>query len=211
MMLTLTDNGSPIGEIHVAEAGIVNTSLNKLTGWVNEALAKKDLHPLLVAAMFIAYLQAAPFKEANMGVARFVVMLILMKGGYTYAPYASLGPLMEDKGEEIYKALKANQASLEEGKPDWSVWMAELLGVLQDQKALLYRRLYSRESEIKHMAKLSAKIMGRFRHHQRLQMKEIMKLTNGRRATIKIRLQELVEGGYLHRYGAGRSTWYALV
>jgi DeoR/GlpR family transcriptional regulator of sugar metabolism len=58
--------------------------------------------------------------------------------------------------------------------------------------------------------KFSARILALFQQHQRLQMKEIITLTNGRRATIKLRLNELSEAGYLKRYGAGRSTWYAL-
>lgn len=211
MMLAITHNTQKAGEIHVAEVALIEPLLGKLTGWVNEALEERQIHPLLVAAMFMSiFLQTAPFNEANMGVARFVVMLILLKSGYTYAPYAALGPLMEERGHQVYEALAHNQASLEDGKPDWSRWLDIFLSVLQAQKDLLYKRLYSREAEIKHLPKLSARIMALFKHHPRLQMGEIIKLTNGRRATIKLRLHELVEGGYLRRYGAGRSTWYSI-
>lgn len=211
MRLSLTHNGAPIGEIDVAEAAMIEPLLTKLTGWVNEALVKREIHPLLVAAMFMGiFLQTAPFRGGNIGVARFVVMLILLKTGYTYAPYAALGPLMEARGDEVYMALKHNQTALEVGAPDWSQWLAVFLGLLQAQKEILYDRLYAKEPELKNLPRLSSRIMALFQHHQRLQMKQIITLTNGRRATIKMRLNELAEAGYLKRYGAGRSTWYAL-
>ena len=83
--------------------------------------------------------------------------------------------------------------------------------LLQDQKETLHQRLYAKETELRGLSELSAKIMGLFKEHKRLQMKEIITLTYGRRATIKLRLHELVDGGYLMRHGAGRGTWYALV
>jgi Fic family protein len=211
MTLGFTQGGQTVGTIAVAEPAMIAPLMEKLTGWVNEALLKKDVHPLLVAAMFMAiFLQAAPFKDGTLGVARFVVMLILLKSGYIYAPYAALGPLIEARGDAVFQALKHNQASLEAGAPDWSAWLEAFLGILQAQKDILHDRLYAKEPEIKNLPKLSARILALFQHHQRLQMKQIITLTNGRRATIKMRLNELVEAGYLKRYGAGRSTWYAL-
>jgi Fic family protein len=173
---------------------------------VNEEIGRRELHPLLVAAVFMAvFLQAKPFAEGNMPTAIFMVMLIMLKSGYDYAPFTGLGALVSDKGDMIYEALRHNQESIELGSPRWERWVGAFMTILQDQKEILYRRLYSR-----HLPKLSAKIMALFKHHKRLQMGQIVKLTNGRRPTIKLRLGELVEGGYLRRYGAGRSTWYAL-
>ncbi len=212
MLLSIAGTGGFSAELGVAEPAMVAPLLGRLTGWVNEALAEREIHPLLVAAMFMSiFLQIAPFKEANTGVARFVVMLILLKSGYTYAPYASLAPLMEEGAEEIYGALRHNQDSLEAGNPDWSAWLDCFLGLLGRQKDVLHARLYGKETELKSLPALSVRIMALFKNHQRLQMKDIELLTYGRRATIKLRLGELVKNGYLIRHGQGRSTWYALV
>ncbi len=118
---------------------------------------------------------------------------------------------MEERVGDLHAALKANQESLEAGKPDWDSWLGFFLGMLQAQKDILHERLYAKETELRGLSELSVRIMALFKENKRLQMKEIIKLTNGRRATIKLRLQELVEGGYLVRHGAGRGTWYALV
>lgn len=210
--LSVPNAQSPMGDIHTAEAQDVEPLLSKLCAWVNDSLESEALHPLLVAAVFMSvFLQIAPFEEGNMRVVRFLLILILLKAGYMYAPYVSLTAIMDERGSEFYAALNANQDSLEAGAPDWSSWLAFFLGVLQSQKDILHARLYGKKTELSNLPALSARIMVLFKEHQRLQMKEIIKLTRGRRATIKLRLSELLEAGYLVRHGQGRGTWYALV
>lgn len=210
--LSIPNMTNPIGSLDTAEPQDVDPLLSKLCAWANESLESSKLHPLLVAAVFTSvFLQISPFEEGNLRVVRFLLILILLKAGYLYAPYVSLAPIMENKAEAFYKALEANQSSLEIGAPDWTAWLRCFLGILQDQKDVLYGRLYNKENEISNLPALSARIMVLFKEHQRLQMKEIIKLTRGRRATIKLRLSELLEAGYLRRHGQGRGTWYSLV
>ena len=185
--------------------------LEKLCEWVNEELAGDTLHPLLVIAVFASvFLQISPFEEHNQRTTRFLVTLLLLKAGYTYAPYASLGVLMEARAAELHGALAHNQTSLESGRADWSQWLSFFLSVLQAQTQELQKRLYAKETDLTNLPWLSAKIMALFKDHQRLQMHDIIKLTNGRRATIKLRLSELIDSGYLRRHGQGRGTWYSL-
>lgn len=210
--LPFSSGDKVFGVLDTAEPDQVLPLLQKLCDWVNESLEKKDVHPLLVAAVFNAiFLQICPFTAGTQRSARFLTVFILLKAGYVYAPYIALAPLFEKKMQRMYEALKHNQDSLEEGRPDWSQWMPFYLEVLQDQKQVLLDRLESQETELKQLSELAAKIMTLFKEHKRLQMKEIIQHTRGRRATIKIRLQELLEGGYIKRHGAGRATWYSLV
>ena len=209
--LSIPNKNSAVGALDTAEPSDVDPLLSKLCGWVNEAL-KGDLHPLLVAAVFVSvFLQISPFEEANLRTVRFLLILILLKAGYTYTPYVSLAPIMDKDGEAFYRALNHNQDSLEAGQPDWSQWLLFFLGVLKAQKDELYMRLYESKDDLSNLPALSARIMALFKEHERLQMKQIIKLTRGRRATIKLRLSELLEAGYLKRHGAGRGTWYSLV
>ncbi|MFK7839319.1 MAG: Fic family protein [Bdellovibrionales bacterium] len=210
--LALPNSKSPTGHIHTAISEDIEPLLAKLCGWVNESLDRGTLHPLLVAAVFMSvFLQIAPFQAGNIRVVRFLLILILLKAGYTYAPYVSLASIMDERGDAFYAALYANQNSLEAGQPDWSQWLAFFLNSLEVQTCTLYERLYGKETELQNLPALSAKIMVLFKEHKRLQMKQIIKLTRGRRATIKLRLSELLEAGYLRRYGQGRGTWYSLV
>lgn len=210
--LPIPNATSPVGHLDTADPQDVELLLNKLCAWVNESLESAALHPLLVAAVFTSvFLQISPFEDGNLRIVRFLLILILLKAGYLYAPYVSIAPIIEEKADAFYKALEANQNSLEAGKPDWSAWLRCFLMILQDQKDVLYDRLQDKESEIGNLPALSERIMVLFKEHQRLQMKEIIKLTRGRRATIKLRLSELLEAGYLRRHGQGRGTWYSLV
>ena len=210
--LPISQNEKVFGTLDTAEPEHAEALIKKLCEWTNAELDGGDLHPLIVASVFASvFLQVSPFAFGNMRTMRFLVILIMMKAGYTYVPYASLAPIQEDNAEAFYNALKHNQDSLESGKPDWSQWLTCFLGLLATQKETLHVRLYEKEPELSSLPKLSVRIMGLFKDHKRLQMKDIIKLTNGRRATIKLRLQELLDGGYLVRHGAGRSTWYALV
>ena len=75
-------------------------------------------------------MQLSPFDKGNLRSSRFLIMLLMLKAGYTYAPYVSLTSLFEEKGDGFFKALHHNQHSLEEGKPDWSNWLDFFLGLL---------------------------------------------------------------------------------
>lgn len=200
-----------LGALQVPEAHMARALTEKLLKWVNTEINNQAMHPLLIAAVFMAvFLQTAPFAEKNEDTAIFAVILILLKTGYNYAPYVFLNKLVEDKKDMLFGALLDNQASLEAGAPRWEQWVLAFLTILQDQKEILTQRLYAKSAEMKHLPKLSARIMVLFKHHKRLQMKQIVALTRAKRPTIKLRLAELVEGGYIKRHGEGRATWYAL-
>ncbi len=185
--------------------------MKKLIAWLNGAMKKRDMHPLMVIAVFTAvFLQIAPFAKDNMKVARMLATLLMLKAGYGYAPYMPLDKIMVKKSDNILRALRMNQESLAAGRPEWGGWLLCFLSVLQEQKETLQDRLNAKEKDLSRLPTLSAKIMNLFEDHQRLQMKQIVKLTNGRRSTMKLRLGELVETGYLKRNGSARSTWYSL-
>lgn len=201
-----------VGFLETAHVDDVGPLMNKLVGWLNGALDNEDIHPLISIAVFTAiFLQIAPFDTGNIRTVRFLNLLLMMKAGYDYAPYAPLDKLMVDKAEEMYEALKNNQESLESGKPDWDEWLTFFFNLLVEQTIILRTRLEMKEKEIANIPTLSARILKLFEEHDRLQMKEIVQLTRGRRSTLKLRLNELVDQGYLRRHGRARSTWYSQV
>ena len=167
---------------------------------------------MVVTGVFLAvFLQVSPFVQGNLRVGTFLVMLLMLKNGYAYAPYVSLDKLISDKADMVERSLAHNQESLETGRADWSRWLLCFLTLLQDQKDVLDQKLRQPETDLSHLPTLSAGIMALFKDHQRLQMKEILFFTKARRSTVKVRLQELVDQGFLKRHGQARSTWYALV
>ncbi len=211
--LPFLKNGTPIGHLDTAAPEDVKPLLEKLLLWVNQTLNEQKIHPLIIIGVFSGiFLQISPFAGRNTRLMRFITMILLMKSGYSYAPYALLDPIMNDKAEEILASLRHNQRSLETGKPDWSEWLTCFMGLLQAQKNTLLTRLYSQDTmaSVQNLPALSIALLEHIRQSGRMTMKEAIKATNGRRSTIKLRLHELLEAGLIHRHGAGRGVWYAL-
>ena len=210
--LVIARGNDVIGTLETAPAEQTSDLMAKLMAWLDEALKDQEVHPVMAIAMFTAvFLQIAPFTDDNLKMARFLATVLLLKSGYSYAAYVPLERAMTDRAEIVYQALHVNQQSLEAGQPDWGPWLDCFVSILLDQKNTLKAKLYEKEKDVSHLPSLSGKVLKLFEHHNRLQMKQIVKLTNGRRSTIKLRLGEMVEQGYIKRYGTARATWYSLV
>lgn len=198
------------GSLDTATPEDTNALMQNLTDWLAHSIKKKSLHPILVIAIFTAvFLQIGPFDKGNQKVIRLLIPLLMLKAGYGYAPYVSLEDILLKHSEDYFKNLKIVQDSLEEGKPNWQPWIEFFIFCLQEHKNILQKQMKASEKNLGKLPILSIKIMELFRKHERLQMKEIEKMTDAKRSTLKLRLNELVEDGYLNRHGQARSTWYA--
>ena len=201
-----------VGTLNVASPAEVRQLMPRLMEWTDTEFKKGELHPLFVIAIFTGvFLQFCPFDQGNQKLARLLVVLLMFKAGYGYAPYSMLDDLMQQRAEEYYKALKHTQNTLAKGKVDWDAWLEFFFGLLKAQKDKLQHRVEKGSSEIANMPGLSTKILKQFEKNDRLSMKEIERLTRGKRSTLKLRLGELVEDGYLMRHGRARATWYSRV
>ena len=200
------------GELDTASPDEVRALIPRLMQWTEDAFEKREYHPLFIIAIFTAvFLQLAPFESGNQKLARILIILLLFKAGYSYAPYSTLDTLLQEHASDYYKALKHTQDTLASGRVDWDVWMEFFFTLLKAQKDKLQHRIERGSAEIVNMPALSTKILKLFEKHDRLSMKEIERLTRGKRSTLKLRLAELVEGGYLIRHGQARATWYSRV
>lgn len=201
-----------VGTLESATPKEVAMLMPRLTKWLEEAFEKKEFHPLFIIAIFTAvFLQLCPFEKDNQKLARLLIILLMFKTGYNYAPYSTLDIIMQERADAYYKALKHTQESLAGGKVDWDVWLEFFLEILKLQKDRLQMRVEKGSGKIANMPALSTKILKLFEKNDRLSMKEIERLTRGKRSTLKLRLGELVDGGYLNRHGRARATWYSKI
>ncbi|MGH1404596.1 MAG: Fic family protein, partial [Alphaproteobacteria bacterium] len=201
-----------VGQLNVASPAEVRNLMPRLMSWTESAFEEEELHPLFIIAIFTAmYLQFCPFEKGNQKLARMLVILLMFKAGYSYAPYATLDQIFSDRAEDLYKALHHTQATMAKGKIDWIVWLEFFFDALKAQKDVLEQRVEKESNAIVNMPALSTKILKLFDKHDRLGMKEIERYTRGKRSTLKLRLGELVDGGYLIRHGRARATWYSRV
>lgn len=212
LALVIQKDETIYGALDVAGPDEAPAITAKLIEWVAKALDEQKAHPLIVIALFtVIFLQTSPFETGNQRLGRLLIILLMFRCGYAYAPYSLLDPLLEARMRDYFEVLNYTQQNVEAGTPDWEPWLLFFLMLLKDQAGILKDRLKTKGDALGEMPQLSVKVLKLFENHERLSMKEIERLSRGKRSTLKLRLNELVKGGYLIRHGKARATWYARI
>jgi Fic family protein len=179
--------------------------------WLRESLETKQLHPLLVTAIFVVvFLEIHPFQDGNGRLSRVLTTLLLLKAGYTYVPYSSLESVIEQSKEGYYLALRQTQATIRTESPDWQPWLVFFLRALQQQMKRLARKIERERIVLAAMPELSVQILEFAREHGRVSIGDIVKLTGTSRNTLKEHFRQLQANGHLELHGQGRGAWYSL-
>ncbi|HEY5106067.1 MAG TPA: Fic family protein [Caulobacteraceae bacterium] len=185
--------------------------MEALVAWLHEARTQRALHPLLIVAVFVVvFLEIHPFQDGNGRLSRVLTTLLLLQGGYGYAPYSSLESVIERSKEAYYLALRQTQATLGADRPDWQPWLRFFLRALRQQMRRLSEKVESERRLLAAIPDLSLRIVDHARAHGRVTMGVAVALTGASRNTVKEHLRRLVERRHLAQHGAGRGTWYSL-
>lgn len=183
--------------------------MTELVAWTKKALEEKQLHPLLVIAVFtVVFLEIHPFQDGNGRLSRVLTSLLLLRSGYAYVPYSSLESVIEQTKEGYYMALRGTQGTIRTATPDWQPWVMYFLRALQKQKARLETKIAREKILIDKLPKLSVQILELAKAHGRLTIGQIVEITGANRNTVKKHLQVLVAAGHLTQHGIGKGTWY---
>ena len=182
--------------------------MEALLAWSNEALEKREHHPLLIIAVFVVrFLAIHPFQDGNGRLSRALSTLLLLRSGYKYVAYSSLERIVEENKDEYYRTLRRAQATLDKDESQLIDWLTFFVRALHRQKEVLERKV-QQEKLMAPLAPLSEKLLGIVREHGRVTVKEATAITQANRNTIKEHLKQLVNAGHLARRGQGRGSWY---
>lgn len=182
-----------------------------LVAWVEKARTERQLHPLLIIAIFVVvFLEIHPFQDGNGRLSRILTTLLLLQANYAYVPYASLESVIERSKESYYLALRETQATIHSERPDWQPWILFFLQALDQQKNHLAAKIERERIIVAQLPELSARILDFAREHGRVSAGDMVRLAGASRNTLKQQFRQLVERGYLMRHGGGRTTWYTL-
>jgi Fic family protein len=183
--------------------------MESLVAWFTKADRERSLHPLLLIGSFIVvFLAIHPFQDGNGRLSRVLTTLMLLRAGYGHVPYSSLESIIEATKEGYYRALRRTQTTLSSEKPDWEAWLMFFLRSLVKQKDALAKKIAIEDTHATDLHPLAKKIVALLPDHETLTLSQIVKLTQGKPSTVKLRLKELVEKGYLMPKGQGRGTHY---
>jgi len=185
--------------------------MTELVDWTQERLRTREIHHLMVIAVFIVvFLEIHPFQDGNGRLSRILTTLLLLRAGYGYVPYGSLESVIEQTKESYYLALRQTQGSIRTNHPDWQPWIIYFLKVLKQHKDRLERKIERERLILGDLPELSVQILQLAREHGRITVGEAAKATASNRNTVKDHIRALAGNGHLERHGAGRGTWYSL-
>ena len=183
----------------------------ELVNWLAAAREQRQLHPLLLIAVFtVVFLEIHPFQDGNGRLSRILTTLLLLQAGYAYVPYSSLESVIEHNKEGYYLALRQTQATIRSKAPDWQPWLLFFLRALQQQMTRLTTKIEREKFLASSLPELSLRILDHARQHGRVSIGDVIKLTGASRNTLKQQFRQLVEKGRLAKHGGGRTTWYTL-
>ena len=183
--------------------------METLVAWFTKAERERSLHPLLLIGCFtVVFLAIHPFQDGNGRLSRILTTLMLLRAGYTHVPYSSLESIIEATKEGYYRALRRTQTTLASEQPDWEAWLIFFLRSLVKQKEALTKKIPSADARSGDLHPLARKIVALLPEHEILTLRQIIELTGGKPSTVKLRLRELVDAGYLTPKGQGRGAHY---
>ena len=185
--------------------------MQELVEWVNQQETCRELHPLLVIAIFVVvFLEIHPFQDGNGRLSRVLTTLMLLKAGYAYVPYSSLESVIEKNKEAYYLALRQTQGTIRSEFPNWQPWLKFFMLSLAEQVRRLEKKIERENLVLAPLPELSLAIIEFAREHGRVTMAEMFKLTGVSRNTLKGHFKRLVHEGKLKQQGRGRGVWYGL-
>jgi Fic family protein len=185
--------------------------MSELVAWAAEKVKDRNLHPLLVIAVFVVvFLEIHPFQDGNGRLSRILTTLLLLRAGYVYVPYSSLESVIEQSKDGYYLSLRRTQGTIRTDAPDWNPWLEFFLRALQRQKRRLESKMERERIMLAEMPELSVLILQLAREHGRVTVANAVKVSGASRNTVKDHLKALVEQRHLNLHGAGRGAWYGL-
>jgi len=204
-------NGKSLGVIfETASPFDTPMRMQALIEWITRSFEQKELHPLLIIAIFtVHFLAIHPFQDGNGRLSRVLTTMLLLQYGYLYVPYSSLEAVIEQNKEGYYLSLRKAQGTLGRGDKGLESWLLFFLNCMKKQKDNLTAKM-KRERLLVKMPELSVQILQVVKEHGRAAISDIHAITQANRNTIKVRLRELVQDGYLIKQGEGKGTLYFL-
>jgi len=185
--------------------------MNELVTWLQETKESKELHPLLIIAIFVVvFLEIHPFQDGNGRLSRALTTLLLLQAGYTYVPYSSLESIVEINKEAYYLALRQTQGTIRTKNPDWEPWLMFFMKSMAEQVRRLEKKVTKERLVLGALKGYSLEIIELAKERGQVTMAEIILTTGSNRNTIKEHLRKLIHDGKLQQHGKGRGVWYTL-
>lgn len=184
--------------------------MRELVEWTNEKLESKKLHPILVIGVFVVHFLAIhPFTDGNGRLSRALTVMLMLKSGYSYMPYASMESIIEACKDAYYHALRRTQRTIWGEKVNYEPWFSFFVASLQKQKRNLEAKIADlRRKHDNRLSDTSRAILALFGKDESLSVPIMAAKLNKNQETIRKAVQALAKQGYLTKLGTTRGAVY---
>jgi Fic family protein len=181
---------------------------NTVQGLIDWYTTDEEIHPLIKIAVFMyEFLCSFPFKDGNKRLSRLIPLFLLLKNGYKWVKYVSLESEIELRKEEYYKIVRKCQDNRpNENITDWVLFFLDVLIALQEQLTAALKRS-GIESRLSPREKA---IIALISNNPGTRSGEIANKLAIPNPTTKRILANLLQNGFIERYGSGRGTNYSV-
>jgi Fic family protein len=212
-VVAIDPDGKEIGVVFQTASPYDTPGLMKeLTQWLFDSIETKELHPLLITAVYtVVFLEVHPFQDGNGRLSRILTMLLLLQLGYAYVPYSSLESIIEQNKEAYYLALRRTQETIRSENPDWQPWIVFFLQALQKQVQRLGQKVEREKIVLSALPEPAIAILEFAKENGRVSLSQIAELTGENKNALKVHFRSLVNKGLLERQGKGKATWYVIL
>lgn len=182
--------------------------MSELVDWTNQVLDARTHHPLLVIANFVVeFLKIHPFLDGNGRLSRILTNLLLLRAGYSFAPYVSHEHLIEATKADHYLALRRSQVTFGTSGETIEPWLEFFLDVCRRQ-AQQAMALLSAEAITQLLSPAQRKVWDYLLTVDEAAPREIAAGTSVPLPTVAQALDKLLALGKVERLGLGRATRY---
>ncbi|GHT20913.1 cell division protein Fic [Bacteroidia bacterium] len=206
----------PTGEQRVifntTDPVLVDGEMRELIEWVNIQVDTKNIHPLIVIAVFIyEFLSIHPFQDGNGRLSRLITTLCLLQNEYEFIQYISFENYIEKNKKDYYEALMSGQRNrnhANERIDKWVLFFLNSLKILSERLEQKYNVFKSKGGYLNDRQKLIKDFIA---NNQPVKISDVSnQFSEINPSTIKKDLQYLRDEQILQMVGKGKGSVYVL-
>lgn len=206
-------NGNEIGSIFETATPFDTPRLMADTiKWTNDTLNDRFFHPIITIGIFVIhFLSIHPFTDGNGRLSRVLTIMLMLKSGYTYMPYASMESVIEATKDAYYRALRGTQKTIWGDSINYEPWLTFFVRSLVTQKRMLEDKIaHVRNTSIAKLSATQSEILALFENASELSMPQIVSAIQKNPETVRKAVQVLVKRGHVTKCGTTRGAVYTL-
>lgn len=183
-----------------------------LIEWTTNEFETKNLHPLLITAVFVyEFLSIHPFQDGNGRLSRLLTTLLLLKSKYRFINYISFENHIELHKEIYYAALMSGQKNRNTPDENMEEWMMFFMSSLKSLTDKLQVKLEAIKHKVVYLTERHKKIIQLIAKNKVMKFADINKsFKNVNPASIKKDLSYLSQNQMIVKKGNLKATIYSI-